>query len=85
MRKPSTRAGNALGSAMRSAAWLFDYALPLAAVTAYRLIPDRRRGALFGGPSASLAAIGHLRAAGSGGWQVIRAAASNHPPRPPLP
>ena len=85
MSKPSTPAGNALGSAMRAAARVFDYALPLAAITAYRLIPDRRRGQLCGGPSASLAAVARLRAAGGGGWEIIRAAASNHPPRPTLP
>ena len=74
-----------MGTAMRGAAVLFDYALPLAAISAYRLIPDKQRGDLFGGPSASLAAIAQLRAAGSGGWEIIRIAASNHPPRPHLP
>jgi hypothetical protein len=85
MSRPSTRAGDALGSAMRGAAWVFDYALPLAAVSAYRLIPDERRGKMFGGPSASLAAVAQLRRAGGGGWQIIRIAASNHPDRPRLP
>ena len=85
MSRPSTRLGDMLGAAMRAAAWTFDYALPLAAVSAYRLIPDDTRGRVFGGPSASLAAVGEIRAAGGAGWQVIRAAASNHPPRPTLP
>lgn len=81
----STRLGDALGSAMRAAAWSFDYALPLAAISAYRLIPDQARGRLFGGPSASLASVAALRLARGGGWAIIRAAASNHPPRPSLP
>lgn len=85
MTRESTRTGNALGSAMRSAAYIFDYMLPLTAVSAYRLIPDARRQQLFGGPSASLGTIRALRAARGGGWQLIRLAASNHPPRPPLP
>ena len=84
MRK-STRLGNALGTVMRTAAFTFDYALPLAAISAYRLIPDDRRGRLFGGPSASLAAVASLRRQGGGGWEIIRIAASNHPPRPHLP
>lgn len=82
---PSTRLGNALGTAMRAAAFAFDYALPLAAVSAYRLIPDERRRRLFGGPSASLTAVAMIRRARGGGWQAIRAAASNHPDRPQLP
>ena len=49
MSRPSTLAGDALGSAKRGAARVFDYALPLAAVSAYRLIPDERRGKMFGG------------------------------------
>jgi hypothetical protein len=80
--KESTRAGNALGSMMRAAAFTLDYALPLAAVSAYRLIPASTRGRLFGGPSASLAAVAEIRVLGGAGWQVIRAAASNHPDRP---
>jgi hypothetical protein len=83
--RSSTRLGNALGGAMRGAAFVFDYALPLVAVSAYRLIPDARRGQLFGGPSASLDVVRTVRQAGGGGWAAIRAAASNHPPRPPLP
>ena len=82
---PSTRIGNLMGTAMRSAAYAFDYALPLTAITAYRLIPDSLRGYLFGGVSASLSAVGMLRTQGGGGWQIIQMAASNHPPRPPLP
>ena len=70
---------------MRSAAWVFDYALPLTAVTAYRLIPDSTRGSLFGGPSASLHTVGQIRRAHGAGWTFIRIAASNHPPRPELP
>jgi hypothetical protein len=62
-----------------------DYALPLAAISAYRLIPDGVRGRAFGGPSASLSAVSVLRSARGGGWQVIKLAASNHPPRPQLP
>ena len=85
MRRPSTRLGNSLGTAMRAAAWTFDYALPLAAVTAYRLIPDDTRGRMFGGPSVSLAIVGEIREEGGAGWQIIRLAASNHPPRPTLP
>lgn len=81
----STRLGNVLGSAMRAAAFTFDYALPLAAISAYRLIPDQSRGRLFGGPSASLASVAALRVARGGGWAIIKAAASNHPPRPELP
>lgn len=84
-KRSSTRLGNILGSAMLAAAWTFDYALPLTAITAYRLIPDQTRGRLFGGPSASQASVAALRTAGGGGWAIIRAAASNHPPRPPLP
>lgn len=83
--KESTALGNALGNAMRAAAYVFDYALPLSAITTYRLIPDSVRGSLFGGPSASLAAVSALRQAGGSGWVIIRAAASNHPKRPPLP
>ena len=79
---PSTRLGNALGTAMRATAFAFDYALPLAAISAYRLIPDERRHRLFGGPSASLAVVAALRSSRGGGWGLIRAAASNHPPRP---
>ena len=84
-KKESTALGNVLGTAMRTSAYLFDYALPLIAVTTYRLIPDGTRGDLFGGPSASLAVVGKLRLAGGGGWSLIRAAASNHPKRPKLP
>lgn len=83
--KPSTRLGNALGHSARAAAYLLDYALPLAVMSAYRLIPGERRGRMFGGPSTSLTAVAELRAAGGGGWQVIRGAMSNHPPRPELP
>lgn len=78
----STRLGNALGAAMRGSAWALDCALPLAAVSAYRLIPDGARSRMFGGPSASLATVAAIRRAHGGGWQAIRAAASNHPPRP---
>ena len=85
MHQPSTRLGNTLGTAMRAAALAFDYALPLAAVTAYRLIPDAVRGRAFGGPSASLAAVAALHRARGGGWEIIRAAASNHPDRPHMP
>lgn len=85
MTRTSTTLGNALGGAMRTAAYVFDYALPLTAITAYRLIPAGARGRLFGGPSASLSAVSMLRQAGGGGWVIIRAAASNHPKRPPLP
>lgn len=83
--KQSTRLGDALGGAMRASAYLFDYAVPLIAITTYRLIPDRTRGSMFGGPSASLATVGKLRIAGGGGWSLIRMAASNHPDRPHLP
>jgi hypothetical protein len=79
--KPSTRLGNALGTAMRSSAWVFDYALPLAAISAYLLIPDEHRGRMFGGPSAGRAARALLRSQRSGGWEIIRNAASNHPDR----
>lgn len=82
---PSTRLGNMLGSAMRAAAWTFDYAIPLGCVSAYRLIPDHVRGQMFGGPSASMNAVRTMRGLGGGGWSAIRAAASNHPDRPPLP
>ncbi len=85
MTRESTRLGNMLGSAMRVAAWTFDYALPLGAMSAYRLISDERRGRMFGGPSASLAAVSSLRRQGGGGWEITRIAASNHPPRPTLP
>ena len=85
MSKPSTRAGNALGTAMRAAAHTFDYVLPLAAISAYRLVPDRTRGVMFGGPSASLDTVRALRQAKGGGWALIRLAASNHPTRPKLP
>jgi hypothetical protein len=81
----STRFGNMFGAAMRAAAFTFDYALPLVAITSYRLIPDSTRGKLFGGPSASLGAILDLHTAKGGGWQIIKMAASNHPPRPHLP
>ena len=83
--RPSTALGNALGTAARATCWTLDYALPLAAITAYRLIPDAARGTMFGGPSASLATVSAIRHAGGGGWMSIRAAMSNHPPRPPLP
>lgn len=81
--KPSTRLGNAMGAAMRGAAWTFDYALPLAAIGAYQLIPGSTRGAMFGGPSASTAAMRGILNQGSGGWEIIRGiAVSNHPDRP---
>lgn len=81
--RPSTPLGNALGRAMVSAAYVLDYAVPLAAIKAYRLIPARARTRLFGGPSASGSAITQLRAHRTGGWAIIRTIAlSNHPPRP---
>jgi hypothetical protein len=84
--KPSTRLGNLLGACMRASAYLLDYALPIGAVSAYRLIPDGSRGALFGGPSASLEAVRAIRAMRGNGWAVIRQiAVSNHPERPTLP
>lgn len=83
--RPSTRAGDAMAGAMTAAAYVMDYALPLALISAYRLIPGGTRGRVFGGPSASLNAVRALRAAGSGGWQVIRIAAKDnggyHPDR----
>ena len=85
MTRQSTKAGNVLGSLMIRAAWTFDYALPIAAISAYRLIPDRARGSLFGGPSASRDTLNAIRAAGGNGWEFIKIAASNHPPRPALP
>jgi hypothetical protein len=83
MNKPSTKLGNAMGAAMRGTAWTFDYALPLAAIGTYQLIPGKARGQLLGGPSASTAAMRAILHTGSGGWEVIRGiAVSNHPPRP---
>lgn len=79
--RPSTPLGNALGGAMRASARFFDYTLPIAAIRAYRLIPARWRGPLFGGPSASYAAIQRIKAQGGGGWEVIRADSDKHPPR----
>jgi hypothetical protein len=84
--RPSTRLGNALGTAMRTAAFTFDYLLPLTAMSAYRLIPDARRGQAFGCPPASLGAVKALRLRRGGGWEIIRdIAVANHPPRPQLP
>ena len=85
MTRASTRIGNVMGDTMRASAYLFDYAMPLMAVTIYRLIPDHTRGTLFGGPSASLNAIQQMREQVGGGWAIIKIAASNHPDRPPLP
>jgi hypothetical protein len=79
--RQSTKLGNILGTAMRGSAHALDYMLPLAAISAYRLIPDQVRGRLFGGPSTSLFAVRMIRE-GQPGWYVIRMAASNHPPRP---
>lgn len=81
--KESTRAGNGLGHIARATVFVMDYLLPLTAMRAYRLIPAR--GALFGGPSASLAAMTSLKQQRHGGWELIRIAASNHPDRPSLP
>lgn len=78
----STPLGDALGGAMRVSARFFDYVLPIAAIRVYRLIPARWRGPLFGGPSASCAAIQRIKAQGGGGWEVIRADSDKHPPRP---
>lgn len=84
--RPSTPLGDKLGTAMRGAALVMDCALPIAAITAYRLIPGDARGALFGGPSASGTALATIRAQRGGGWQLIsQIAMSNHPPRPPMP
>jgi hypothetical protein len=84
--RPSTPLGDRLGTAMRGAALVMDCALPIAAISLYRLIPGDARGALFGGPSASGAALRTIRAQRGGGWQVIsQIAVSNHAPRPPLP
>jgi hypothetical protein len=84
--RPSTPLGNALGSAMITSARFFDYALPLAAIRGYRLIPANARGRIFGGPPASGQAMRQLQERGSSGWDIIRQVAmSNHPPRPRLP
>lgn len=84
-RGSSTRLGHLMCGAMKAAAFTFDYALPLAAISAYRLIPDGTRGRMFGGPSASFSAVRALRAAGGGGWQIISLAARDnggyHPDR----
>lgn len=83
MSKPSTKLGNALGTAMVGAAYTADCLLPLAAIRTYWLIPADRRFTLFGGPSASVGAYAKIKRQGGGGWQVIRSiAVSNHPPRP---
>jgi len=75
-----------MGRAMRAAAWIFDYALPLAAIGTYQLIPDKARGKAFGGPSASVSAMRAILYQGSGGWEIIRQiAVSNHPDRPSMP
>lgn len=83
MTQDSTRLGNILGMTVRGSAWLMDYAVPLTLVSAYRLIPAGMRGRLFGGPSTSLDAVRGLRA--GLGWEAVRAAVSNHPPRPTPP
>lgn len=83
--KSSTRLGNGLGHSARAVTYTMDYALPLAVIRTYRVIPARTRGKLFGGPSASLAAMLALKAQRGGGWAIIRLAASNHPDRPSLP
>lgn len=79
--KPNTRLGSYAGRTGQGLAWAFDYALPLASIRLYRLIPAR--GFLFGGPAASLATMAAIKAQGGGGWQAIsKIAVSNHPPRP---
>ena len=83
--KPSTKLGNGLGHLSRVIVWVADYAIPLAVVSAYRLIPDHTRGKLFGGPSTSLSAVSAMRQTGGAGWQIIHTAMSNHPPHPHLP
>jgi hypothetical protein len=80
-----TRLGRTLCVTVQAAVWAFDYALPLTGISAYRLIPDARRGKLFGGESSSLDAVRALRMAGGGGWQIIKAAIKDnggeHPDR----
>lgn len=83
--KESTKLGNGLGRTARGTVFLMDYLLPLAVIGAYRLMPAKTRGNLFGGPSASLSAMTTLRLQRHGGWDIIRIAMSNHPERPKLP
>jgi hypothetical protein len=79
MTRESTRLGNTLGHAARAVVIVMDYALPLAVIGTYRMIPADARGRLFGGPSASLTAMRLLRAQRGGGWEIIRIAMTNHP------
>lgn len=80
--QPSTKLGNGLGHSARTTVYLMDYVLPLTVIKAYRMIPARLRGKLFGGPSMSFAALQTLKLQRHSGWTIIRLAMSNHPDRP---
>ncbi len=51
---------------------VFTVLVPLALVSAYRLIPAGLRGVMFPGPSTSHLALSEIRG-GRNGWSAIRA------------